>query len=364
MSLTLAFKRIVCTRPRLYACLFSAALLVLISYIDSATNPDLTLDILYVLPVSLAALIAGRMAGIAFSAAGAIGWYIAQVFSHYHEESPLIRFWDALMLFAIFIIIAVLIDQLRRANEKLAEQHAALKNLLHLKDESLSSYSHDIRGMLSSVVATCYLLLHREAVPPAQHDMLNRTIRSVNSILTMLDSLLDLSRIEAGHEPLNVSTFNLLDVLRDCVASHQQQAAGKIAHVTLTAPADPICIEADRTKVLRIANNLVSNAIKYSPHHGTVAVDAASDGTFARFTVRDSGPGIRVEDQTVLFERFSRLSRTARTREQGTGLGLSIARALTDLHGGRIEVASVPGKGATFTVSLPVRAASPVIASP
>lgn len=336
----------------------SALVLLGICLLDSWLNPEVTLDILYILPVSAVALLGERTLAIAFSVAGALGWFVAQTVSGYRADHPNIRVWDAIMLLGILITVSLLIVTLRRLRDEVAGQHRTLQILNQLKDESLSTYSHDIRSLLTSVIASCYVLLsqHRGPVNEEQREILNRAMRSSRSIIELVNTLLDLTRIESGQETVKLEALDLVDVLRDCLTNQQSVADQRRIRLLLSAAAPQIRMDADRTKLMRVINNLVSNAIKFSPADSDVVVDAVSDASYATFAVTDRGPGIAAEDQPILFDRFARLSKPAKAYGQGTGLGLSITRALVRLHGGDISVASELGKGATFSVRLPLHA--------
>jgi signal transduction histidine kinase len=174
--------------------------------------------------------------------------------------------------------------------------------------------------------------------------------------LHLTNSLLDVTRIEAGRVDLVLQPTDLPALVWTAAAEFQPQLTGKRQVLTLHhAPALPPAL-CDPTRTAQIVSNLISNAIKYTPEQGhiSIAVQAAAEEGFLQVSVTDDGVGIAPEDQAKLFKRFFRAANVIQTRAGGTGLGLYIARALVELHGGRIWLSSEPGKGSTFYVTLPI----------
>jgi signal transduction histidine kinase len=215
----------------------------------------------------------------------------------------------------------------------------------------LSGVAHDLRTPLSAVrMATSFL---QGGSQPASPETLARTLelvtRQVDRLDRMVGDLLDATRIEAGRLELRLETSDLR-VLVDRAVELFRPSAG--AHeIAVVAPAEPVLVQCDATRIEQVLNNLVSNAIKYSPAGGRVTVATSSQGTDAVVAVSDEGIGIAPEDRGRIFEPFRR-TRTARELVPGVGLGLSVARKIVQAHGGRIDVDSEPGSGSTFWVRL------------
>lgn len=247
--------------------------------------------------------------------------------------------------------------RLQSVVERLSAANRSLAQLGMQKDHFLSVCSHDIRSPLIGVVAGCRLLLKGKqgALTEVQRGIVEAGLRSTQNVLDMTTSLLDLARLENGAEQLVVETLDLSTVLRQACESHRWAADAKQIGLRLSLPLQPVPLEGDRLKLLRICNNLLSNAIKYSSHATEICVELASKAESVTFSVKDQGPGISRENQTMLFDRFSPLAHKKRSREEGTGLGLAITLGLVRLHHGTVEVESEPGKGSTFRVSLPIR---------
>ncbi|MCY3024213.1 MAG: HAMP domain-containing sensor histidine kinase [Planctomycetota bacterium] len=252
-------------------------------------------------------------------------------------------------------------SEIERINKELEQRNKYLEAYDKRKDEFLSICSHDVRSPLMSIVAGCQVLLKGRKGPlnDVQREIIEHSVANAQAVIRLTEALLDLARIEAGQEALNLDHFDPVQVIRESLAAHQAQVESQGVAFDLQAPAHPVTLKADRLKILRVCNNLVSNAAKHS-RHGVIRIRVetgnctASGAGVLRIAVTDCGQGIKPEDMERLFDRFSTLSRRKRTRMEGTGLGLSITRALVELHGGTIEVASQEGKGATFTVTLPL----------
>ena len=346
------------------------ALVVVIGYLDSMTPVELTLDILYLIPISIAAWNAGKWPGVAVACAAAATWCVSQHLSGYRQNFPTIFWWNAFMLQVFFLLTSILISKLRTFQKKLISQktdlEAALLQLheandkLHQldlqKDEFLAVCSHDIRGPLCGSIAGAQILLKQVHGPlnPKQLVIVERNLKIAREVLKLTSELLDLARIDAGKEALNIERFNLAHVIAESVDSHGGWDTNRPVNFEIHPESGDFEIAADRLKVLRICNNLISNAVKYSPANGVVKIVIHRLSGEIEFAVSDTGPGIPKENLEKLFDRFSSLARTKKTRDEGTGLGLSISCELVKLHGGKINVGSEVGCGTTFYVTLPL----------
>jgi signal transduction histidine kinase len=171
----------------------------------------------------------------------------------------------------------------------------------------------------------------------------------------LIRDVLDTSRIEAGTFSYAFTDVDVGDVVKEVVAasSVEQDDVRVRADVEGKLPS----VRGDRTRLRQVVQNLVDNAVKYSPAGGDVRVAASADNGLVRVDVRDQGPGIPLEDQRLIFEKFGRSGATG-PGKPGTGLGLFIAHSIAEAHGGSLEVESAPGAGATFTLALPVESGS------
>ena len=223
------------------------------------------------------------------------------------------------------------------------------------KSRLMSALSHDARTPLNAVVLSAKLLESqaKDQDDPEVRECL-RTIRnSVRNVLDLLSDLLDLSRIDAGATRAESSRFDLQETLAECVSSIEPQARAKGLDVQLDAGnlAD-VRLETDRAKLKQILSNLLSNALRYTEKGRIRVFSNRNDGHF-RIGVEDTGVGIAEVDQSRIFDEFAVLEHPNRRRGEGTGLGLAICRRLANLLGGEILLESRPGRGSTFTLSLP-----------
>ena len=244
--------------------------------------------------------------------------------------------------------------ELEVRNERLLE-------LDRLKDEFVALVSHELRTPLTSIRGYLELVLDGEAgeVTDEQRQFLGVVERNANRLLELVGDLLFLAQIEAGKLSLEVGAVDLAAVAAESVETARPLAEDK--EITLTLATSPLPLLAgDRARLAQLLDNLVSNAIKFTPEGGRVDVRASSSRGNAILEVRDTGMGIPAEEQEHVFERFFRTTRATEQAIQGTGLGLAISKAIVHAHGGRITLASSDGEGATFRVTIPIRAVQPV----
>jgi len=172
-------------------------------------------------------------------------------------------------------------------------------------------------------------------------------------LLSLINDVLDLSKVEAGRMELELSRFHLPSAISSAIALVRERAHRH--GVELASDIDPRIgeLEADERKVKQILLNLLSNAVKFTPDGGRVHVSAKLDTDHVNVAVSDTGPGIALEDQRSLFEPFKQVGKDAARKAEGTGLGLALTKRFVELHGGRIRVDSAPGKGSIFSFTLP-----------
>lgn len=229
------------------------------------------------------------------------------------------------------------------------------KEIDRLKSEFVAQVSHDLKSPLNVIGGYADLLDMRDFVDPAGLPYVMRINRAVESMRQLIDELLDLARIESGAR-LTLAPCSILDVIREVVDYHADTAKQKNLSLTYSFEEGLPSVMADRERLRQIVENLVSNAIKYTPPGGLVVIRARvqdqEDG-FVRVDVQDNGLGISEEAQTKIFDRFYRVQ-DARARDvEGTGLGLAIVRGLVEAHGGEVRVHSVLNEGSTFYFTVP-----------
>ncbi len=249
-----------------------------------------------------------------------------------------------------------LVSELASRQAAIEAKNQELQRLNELKNSFLGMAAHDLRNPLSSIQLIASVLRDR-TFPLSEEErtsLLDDIVKQTQHMVALLDDLLDVSRIEAGKLELRYSTLNVADFARQIVERQAQLATSKGTVVTLRR-VDEGTLVADPTRLRQILDNLISNAVKYSPPGSTVWVDVCVERGGWRFAVQDQGPGITPEDRDRLFTEFGRLSARPTGGEKSFGLGLAITRRMVEAHGGLIDVDSTPGQGATFWVWLPAQ---------
>ncbi len=247
------------------------------------------------------------------------------------------------------------------ARKTLLEENQQLHDLDRMKDDFVAAVSHELRTPLTSITGYLELVLDGEAgaLNAEQIQFLGVAQRNTGRLLRLVGDLLFVARVEAGKMALDTSPVDLHTLVFESVEAASLGAEAKEIELLLSTDAiDPI--EADPARLAQVIDNLVSNAIKFTPRGGRVEVRSFAEGGYAVVEVGDTGMGISAEDQAQLFERFFRTESATSSAIQGTGLGLAIAKAIVEAHGGEILVESQVGSGTTFRVTLPLGA----VASP
>lgn len=251
---------------------------------------------------------------------------------------------------------------------RLAEEEAArllelerehverLRALDVLKDEFVASVSHELRTPLTSIKGYLELVLDGEAgeLNDEQHGYLTTVNRNSERLMRLVGDLLFVGQTDAGKFELELTAVDLKTLAEESVESARPVATTKRIELELTADDDIPSMQGDRARLAQLVDNLVSNALKFTPLGGSVLVSLTRAGNAAVLEVSDTGMGIPAAEQSHLFERFFRARGATEGAIQGTGLGLSIARTIAESHGGMIGLESAEGIGTTFRVDLPL----------
>ncbi|WP_298821073.1 sensor histidine kinase [Chloroflexus sp.] len=247
-----------------------------------------------------------------------------------------------------------LVSQLAAQKELLEKQNAELRRLSALKNNLLGMVAHDLRNPVAIIQMMTAILRNPQLQRPSEERqrMLDDIYRQTEHILAMLNDLLDLSQIESGTVTISPEPVAIKSLLEETVYRHQLLANPKQTRIELNIPTDGV-VYADPLRLRQVLDNLISNAIKFSPPGSTITISVERDEQWWKFAVTDQGPGISPAERNRLFEAFSRLSARPTGGEKSTGLGLAIARKVVQAHGGIIDVSSTPGQGATFWFTLP-----------
>jgi PAS domain S-box-containing protein len=315
------------------------------------------------------------------------GWRVRKDGSH---------FWANVVLTAVrnrpgqLIGISVVTRDLteRKVAEENAREKQRLEDILHFKSAFIANMSHELRTPLNSIIGFSELLQDQRFGPltEKQARYVENVLASGQHLLTLINEVLELSKIEAGRIDLQPEAFSLPEAFRDALNTVRPQAAAKRLRLRLEAEeACPKTLIADETRFRQIMYNLLANAVKFTPDGGQVTVSArhvqgsgfAVQGEtgidlepstmhyerikdWVEIAVRDTGIGIKAEDMPKLFQEFSQLDSSLARRYDGTGLGLALTKKLVGLHGGRIWVESPgEGQGSTFVFTVPLQGPDP-----
>jgi signal transduction histidine kinase len=260
---------------------------------------------------------------------------------------------DLLRTFATQSALAIQNARLYRELEKKGRQ---LEAASQHKSEFMANMSHELRTPLNAIIGFSEVLLELMfgEVNEKQTEYLRDILESGRHLLSLINDILDLSKIEAGRMELELTDFHLPTALDNALILVRERAARR--GITLQATVDPRLgdVRADERKIKQVVLNLLSNAIKFTPEGGRIEVRAVPIDGSVEVAVSDTGVGIAPEDQDAIFEEFRQVG-VSSAKQEGTGLGLTLCRKFVELHGGKIWVKSQVATGSTFTFTIPAR---------
>jgi signal transduction histidine kinase len=253
--------------------------------------------------------------------------------------------------------LGALAANVNQMNDELRRLYKELETASQHKSDFLASMSHELRTPLNAIIGFSQVL--REGmvgdVNEKQREYLDDILSSGNHLLSLINDVLDLSKVEAGQVELEVAPFSLRDALESGVVMVRERATTDGLQITIAESADVNIVDGDERRVRQVIFNLLSNAVKFTPPGGSVDVRATRVNGDVQVSVADTGPGIAAADLERIFEEFQQTDAGFEQRE-GTGLGLALSKRLVELHGGQIWVESQVGEGSTFVFTLPSKA--------
>ena len=314
-------------------------LVVIIGIFDYLVGPNFSSLLAYLVPVIVVTRFVGPAAGISTSVLSAISWLIADILADPNYTFLPIHFWNHVENLAIFLIIVFILL-------KLARVEVERKNMV-------SMLAHDMKNPTLVAKGFSLRLLKGKTGPLAEQQ--EKYVRLISNELSRLEQLifdfLEMSRMESNKFKLNLEPLDILQNIKKHAEAVSVEANKKNLKILVDSPDGSVPpVKADANQLDRIIRNLLGNAINYTDQGGTVFIKVSVKSKFILIQVRDTGRGIPKEHIKHIFKPFHRI----RNEPGGTGLGLPIVQALIKAHGGKIWVESVPGRGSTFSFTLPI----------
>ena len=246
--------------------------------------------------------------------------------------------------------------ELRQLNEEVGrsynderERRRVAELMAQAREEVLRVVAHDLRNPLNVIVSSADMLLQEKLDGARVKELMEVVLRSGKQMNRLIADLLDAVRLQAGKFTLDVESVPVKTIIEQTEETFRPLAARRDVQLVAVPPEDEVAVRADPVRLSQIIDNLVGNALKFTPAHGVVTLRASPNGHHVAFHVTDTGPGIAPSDVEHLFDNFWQ----ARNDHRGVGLGLPIAKGMVEAHGGMIWCDTRPGEGATFSFTLP-----------
>jgi len=265
-----------------------------------------------------------------------------------------------MLMLALLGPVVLRLRRLRTENERLEAivltRTEELRELNRHKSEFLANMSHELRTPLNAIIGFSEVMIGGMAGPQSekQKEFCVDIRDSGKHLLSLINDILDLSKVEAGRMELEMARFDLRHAMDNALTLVRGRAEAHSIQLETLISEDVDEFEGDERKLKQILLNLLTNAIKFTPEGGTVTLEARRSEETYVLSVKDTGIGIAPEDQERVFEEFRQVGFDSARKAEGTGLGLTLTKRLVELHGGRITVDSTPGRGSTFTFNLPI----------
>jgi len=268
--------------------------------------------------------------------------------------------FDFLSMIASHVTVAIDNAQLYQVSQQqLDEMHRLymrISELEQLKTDMIRIAAHDLRNPLGIVKGyTALLIEDRESLTPDQFAFVQAIDDAGEKMLKIIRDILSLQRVEAMQNKANCDEIDLSDMVRELAGGHSVRSRQKAQTYHLVVPDTPVAICVDQGQVREAVDNLIGNAVKYTPNGGSVTIELKTVGERAVFEVRDTGLGIAEEEHARLFQPFFRASNARASNIEGTGLGLHLVKNIIERHGGKMRFQSALGKGSTFGFELPLQ---------
>jgi signal transduction histidine kinase len=321
--------------------LVAAASIAAIWFVDISTDPAYGFAIFYLVPIGLASWWLGRASAVLMALLSTVAWISADLVA---RSNVLVSasVWNGLTRGAIFLMLAVLIDQVRR-------ERIALRNVDAHREESLALIAHTLRRSAGEIESAIPDLTRAPALSAAERNAIDELRRQSRNFKRFADDVLEVGQLEAGRFRLNRARFDLSEFVATLVKETDRE------RLQLVAESDPVWIDADPERMRTAIEHILNNAIRFSPPGSTVHVTVGQRENRARVLVKDQGVGLARSHLQVIFRKYGRIETPATKDKIGVGLGLYVARLVAEAHGGTVSAGSVGlGLGSTFTLELPL----------
>lgn len=336
---------------------------------DYLSGYEVSIALFYLLPIAIVAYRAGRLLGAFAASCAGLTWYLADAAVGHPYSSPWHLYWNSGIRFGIFMVVALLLSELRAKVDRVRSQAAKLEELNRLKNTFIGMAAHDLRNPAAVIQIYSDLILEAPDSRLTERQLKCLEVIRVKSrfMLELVNDLLDISLIESGRLVLEATVGDFGRFVTAQLAPHETLAGGRGVSIQSRIDANLPAVRFDGDRIGQVLDNLVLNALKFSAAGSslTVEVRGRSDGVETR--VSDEGPGIPAEEIELVFQEFQKSSVTPPRGERGTGLGLAIAKKIVESHGGAIGVESRLGAGTCFFFTLPAAGDGhppPPVASP
>jgi len=325
-------------RSRNFWITIGLVMVALIAIVDYFTESDIL--ILYLIPIILVDWFAGEKPGVILAVASAIAWFAADVLSTQHDTGNVVPYWNLAVRSAIFLIVTYMLSGLLASRKR--------------QEELMHFIVHDLRSPLTNVLTGLQTLrqMRNGQMDESEQELLDMALVSSNRILTLVNSLLDLPRLENRKMPVQTQEVRVDDLVNNSLAVVALWAAQNRVNIVYEPDPQVQTVIADPDITTRVLVNLLSNALKYTPPDSTITIRVrTSNNGMVTFSVTDQGPGIPPEWVEKVFDKYAQVE--ARKEGASTGLGLTFCQLAVEAQKGRIWIESELGKGTTVLFTLP-----------
>ncbi len=321
--------------------LLAAAGVAVIWLVDISTGPDFGFAIFYLIPIGLASWWLGRASAVLIALLATAAWIWADLLAR-PSVLPAASLWNGLTRAAIFLMLALLIDQVRR-------ERTALRSVDAHREESLALIAHTLRRSAGEIESAIPDLTRAPALSAVERSAIDELRRQSRNFKRFADDVLEVGQLEAGRFRLNRARFDLSEFVATLVRDTDRD------RLQLVSESDPVWVDADPERLRTAVEHILNNALRFSPPGSTVHVTVGQRDNRARVVVKDQGVGLARAHLGVIFRKYGRIETPATKDKIGVGLGLYVARLIVEAQNGTVSASSVGlGLGSTFTLDLPL----------